>query len=72
MTLIEWRPNITGAFDHDDHGSKAPLGVHAIFCQRGCCHKVMKERDDDHEAVKNLVHSVMGQRPEISGLGLRT
>lgn len=30
---------------------------------------VMKERDDDHEPVKKLVHSVMGQRPEISGVG---
>ena len=35
-------------------------------------YQVMKERDDDHEPVKKLVHSVLGQHPEISGLGLRT
>lgn len=29
--------------------------------------KVMKERDDSHEPVKELLHSILGQQPEISG-----
>lgn len=31
------------------------------------CFKVMKERDDSHEPVKELLHSILGQQPEISG-----
>ena len=30
---------------------------------------VMKERDDSHEPVKELLHSILGQQPEISGVG---